>query len=549
MTPSSLPVSRTRSLPTSGTSRRSKSLDLTARADTRQANAILPKSAANWVSATCWWATCDGGQVQVNVQLIDTHDAGHPWLRAYNRPLSDVFVVQSEITRAIADQLQTPLSAAEKNAINEPPTTDLAAYDLYLRALEIPEFVTNIAASFASYTKQVSLLDAAVARDPKFVLAYCALAGVHDSFYEYRNYASPEDQKVDHRALAEAALQSARRLRPDDGEVHLAAAKHFLLANRDNEQARLELDLARRTLPNSVALEKTAGLIARAQGRWEDALRAMNRAAALDPRDVQIRDDLDITYRILRRYRDFEREKLGTISMVPGVDAARERADLAMVCLERDADLSPLRASLAALPKAEYNAGDDVFALVLHLFEHDADAVSRVVASAPVSKFMINGCIYPKGWFEALAARMRGDEAGAQRAFAAARLDAAEAVSMDATNGLHLSMLAMIDAGLGRTDAAVREGLRACEILPPEMSVHRSIRVSVNLAVVYAWTGKTDLAIARLEKLVRGPSGLSVPIQPSYGDLKLNPIWNPLRGDARFGALMQTLAPRTPAVK
>ena len=489
----------------------------------------------------------EGGQVRVNVQMIDPHDPFHPWSGAYVRPLADVFVVQGEITRAITDRLQIPLSTEEKNAIDEPPTTDLAAYDLYLRADELPTFTTTPEALFASLTKQVAFLDAAVARDPKFVLAYCALATAHDTFYQYRNYAPPTEQAVDHRAQAETALQIARRLRPEAGEVHLAAATHFLLINRDNDQARVELDLARRTLPNSATLEKTAGTIAGVQGRWEDALRALHRAVALNPRDEESRDDLALTYRLLRRYGDCEREMTANIDMMPASDAPLNRCELALVNLERDADVGPLRASVAALPKAEYHAGNDVYALILHLCEHDPAAVSRVVASAPVPKFMINGCVYPKGWFEGLAARMRGDAAGAQTAFAAARLDAEKVVSMDATNGLHLSMLAMIDAGLGRTDDAVREGLRACEILPPSKSVTKAVRVSVNLAVVYAWTGQTDLAIGKLAELVRGPSGYNLPIQPSYGDLELNPIWDPLRSDPRFAALKQTLAPNAPS--
>ena len=487
--------------------------------------------------------------MRVNVQLIDTHDPARPWSSAYVRPLADVFIVQGEITRAITDRLQTPLSVEENNAINEPPTTDLAAYDLYLQVHEAPQYNTTIDALFASLAKQVTLLEAAIARDPKFTFAYCDLASVHDGYYQYRNYAPPEDHVVDHRALAETALQNARRLRPDAGEVHLAAAIHFLLVNRDNEQAHLELDLARRTLPNSTTLEKTAGDVARAQGRWEDALRAENKAVELDPRDAESRSGLALTYRVLRRYADCEREMLRLIEILPAPDAARARTDLALDHLARDADLAPLRASLAALPQAEYNVGSDVLALTLHLFAHDADGVSQVTASAPVPKFMVNGCIHPKGWYEGLAARMRGDAAGAQTAFTAARLDAEKAVSADPTNGLHLSMLAMIDAGLGRKEDAVREGLRACEILPPSKSVTRAIRVGVHLAVVYAWTGQNDLAIAKLAELARGPSGNSLPIQPSYGDLALNPVWDPLQSDPRFTALKQTLAPPAPGAK
>ena len=304
-------------------------------------------------------------------------------------------------------------------------------------------------------------------------------ATAHDTFYQYRNYAPPGEQAVDHRALAETALQIARRLRPEAGEVHLAAAMHFLLAARDNDQARLELDLARRTLPNSATLEKTAGSIAAIQGRWEDALRAQHRAVALNPRDTESRDALALTYRLQRRYGDCEREMTANIDMLPASDAPFSRCELALVNLERDADVGPLRASVAALPKAEYHFANDVFALILHLCEHDPAAVlagGGVGSGAEVhdqrlrlSQGLVRGTRRED-------ARRRGGRADGVCRRAARR---GESGVGGCHERLHLSMLAMIDAGLGRTDDAVREGLRACEILPPEKSVTRAVRVSV----------------------------------------------------------------------
>ncbi len=485
----------------------------------------------------------EGERVRVRVRLIDGRDTAHSWTATYERRLADVFIVQSEIAQAIADHLRTPLSAEERRVISEPPTTDLAAYDLYLRAREISEAPFNSTAElFANLGKIIPLLDEAVARDPNFVLAFCALADAHDTFYSYRVYASPEQRMVDHRALAETALQKARRLRPDAGEVHLAAAFHFFKANRDPEQARIEIDLARHGLPNSAEREELAGRINRTQGRWDEAVRCLQRAVALNPRDLSSRGTLCTTYHLMRQWDDYARASTELMAILPPAEA-KDADPSPTISLERDADLAPWRAYLASVPAARHYMGDDMGLLILHLFEHDADAVSRTVASSKRLKYPLNGSVFPRAWYEGLAARMRGDAAGARQAFADARIEAEKTVTADATDALNLSVLAMIDAGLGRADEAVAEGRRACEMLPVEQWARSSPMAGSNLAVVYAWTGRPDLAIAKLQELVRRPSGENMPIQPSYGDLRLNPVWDPLRGDQRFALVVEQLAP------
>ena len=157
----------------------------------------------------------EGGEVRVSVRLDDVHNPAHPWTNQYNRRLPDVFVVQGEITRAVADRLRVVLSEEQKAAIDEPPTSDLAAYDLYLRAREVPRATTYSPGKeiFTNAGRAVHWLDEAVARDPKFSLAYCELARRHDELYFYRGLGPPEELLVDHRALAEMALSKATRLR------------------------------------------------------------------------------------------------------------------------------------------------------------------------------------------------------------------------------------------------------------------------------------------------------------------------------------------------
>jgi Flp pilus assembly protein TadD len=185
--------------------------------------------------------------------------------------------------------------------------------------------------------------------------------------------------------------------------------------------------------------------------------------------------------------------------------------------------------------------------LILALWSHDPDSVSRVSARAAETTFVFNGVKYPKRWYEALAAQMRGDKASAQAAFRLARVEAEKAVLAEATDGRALSLLAMIDAGLGRQEQAVQEAKRACDLETFESSAVSAPIVRCNLAVVYAWNGQFDFAISELDQLVNRPAGTNLPAQPTYGDFRRNPLWDPLRNDPRFTAIMKRLAPVAPS--
>jgi TolB-like protein/Flp pilus assembly protein TadD len=488
------------------------------------------------------------GAMRVSLRLVDVRDSYHPWAETYERPIKDVFALQSEITRAIATRLQTRLSPGETAALDIPPTIDLRAYDIYLRVLAIPRLVKDTAEQRRTLQQRIPLLDEAVARDPKFVLAYCELAKAYDGLYRTRRGARAEDRALDHRALGEAALEKARRLQPDAGPVHLALAGHFFSANNDMEQARIEVDLARRTLPNSAELEETAGTIARAQGRWDDAVRCFEKAVALEPRETVNRFTLANTQRLLRHYDGFDRLIVEVIGMMPARDSVTYRVFRALVALESRADPAPLRAALSAVSAEDDPDGSirDLHGVILGLADHDADAVLRTLARAAESSFVFNGVAHPKGWYEGLAARIRGDAAEAHVAFNAARLEVDKAVLAEPSDGRALSLLAMIDAGLDRQEEAVWEGEHACGLEPFENSATNAPIVRCNLAVVYAWTGHPDLAIAELDKVIRRPAGSNLPAQPTYGDLRLNPVWDPLRSDPRFAAVTERLAPTTP---
>jgi len=487
----------------------------------------------------------DNGRVRLSLRLVDTRDRDHPWIETYERPVSDVFAMQSEITRAVAARLQTQLTPNEKSALNDSPTKDPEAYDLYLRAREGPVSFRDEASVRRDMQRKIDLLNRAVARDPKFLLAYCELAKAHGRFFINQIGAKPEELLVDHRSLAEIALQNARRIDPDAGELHLAQAYHFFNVTKDYQQAGVEAELARRTLPNNAELDLISARVARSQGRWEDAVRFFKRAILVEPRGNDNRFSLAETYRYMRRYEDYDRLVSDIISGDPAHpgDLPLERA---VGPLDQHADTRPLRAAAAERAAAnDLTEHDKVLCqLTLAWCDRDAEAIRRTLQATDLGRITNSGFAYPKAWFEALAERIRGDNVAAQRAFAAARADVENAVLADPGNGRTLGLLAMIDAGLGRREAAVEEALRAREQM--KRSATDAPIANCNLAIVYAWTGQPDLALAVLEPLVNQPAGRNMPGQPTYGDFQLNPLWDPLRSDARFQALVKRLSPSTP---
>ena len=485
----------------------------------------------------------DAGHVSITVQLIDPRIASHHWAKKYEGSLSDVFRLQAEITRDLTQQLGVEISPDEQTALDDPPTTDPPAHDLYLRAMMGPDLHDGPEAVRRALTDKVALLDEAVARDPHFALAYCRLAQLHDGFKIASVGTTAQELVVDHRTLAEVALQNARRLKPDDALLHLAQAEHFLITAQDREQARLELERARTALPNNSELENLAALVGCRLGRWEESLHAAEKAAYLQPHDPAILHTLAEIYRCLRRYGDTDR----TVDriMALGDHSLSGRLWRAETALDQRADLAPLRSVLATVKEGDDAGARDLvwYRLVVALRTHNSDAVLHALSSAKAAHIVMPGFEYPKAWFEGLAAKMRGDEHGAQAAFTVAKTDVEVMLQAGSSDASTVGLLAMIDAALGRKEDAVREGRQALDLVLAKKTATLAPAIACDLAVVYAWTGQPDLACNVLEEWVKRPASLIPPGQPTYGDLRLNPLWDSLRGYPRFESLVSQLAP------
>ncbi len=255
-----------------------------------------------------------GNRVPVSAQLIDARTDMHLWAERYDRELADVFAIQSEIATTIADQLQAKISPTERAAIEKAPTTDLVAYDLYLRAQALFADTSDPIHARQKLPQAAQLLEEGVARDPHFLQALCLLSRVHSVAY-FRGH----DHTPARLDLANAALEAARRLQPDAGEVHLALANYYYHGFRDYGRARSELAIARRTLPNNADTFLYTGFIDRREGHWEEATRNMERALELDPRNFFILQQLALTYRPQRRYADEARTYDRALTIVPAI--------------------------------------------------------------------------------------------------------------------------------------------------------------------------------------------------------------------------------------
>ncbi|MEY2504271.1 MAG: hypothetical protein QOG27_551 [Verrucomicrobiota bacterium] len=474
----------------------------------------------------------DSNRVRVTAQLIDARTDAHLWAEHYDRPLDDVFAIQSEIAKTIVEQLRAKLSAGEKAAIEQPPTINLEAYDLYNQAKAIIATSAFGAGFGDKLTHAVNLLDQAVAKDPNFLLAYCDLAWVHDFAYF-----SGVDHTPARLALAEKAVQTALRLRPDSGEAHLAEAQHLYQGYLEYDHALVELTIASRSLPNDPRIFELSGYIIRRQGRQEEGLRHLQRAIELDPRNFGMLQQIALSYEGLRRYAEMVDVLDRALSIVPeDIDTKISRAQAQ---LDWKADTRPLHAEIEALLAKRPSAGAS-FAdnwLYLALCERDYPAANRALADLGDHTFGPDAILFSPKFGEGLVARVSGDTAGAQTAFAAARAQQEKVIAAQGEYAPALCVLGLIDAALGRKDDALREGRRAAEMLPVEKDALNGVRVREFLAIIYAWAGEKGLACEQLAAVTKFPASAS------YGQLRLHPYWDPLRGDARFEKIVASFAP------
>ncbi len=472
-------------------------------------------------------------KVRVIAQLIDARNDAHLWAQTYDRDLADVFAIQSEIAKGIADQLQAKLSPAEKSAIEQRPTTDVAAFELYSRAKDLILNTGFSAIAAQNLRSGIDLLNQALARDPSFFAAQCQLAYAHDTLYFLGRDHTPERL-----ALADAAVEAAFRLRPDAGEAHLARAVHLYRGCRDFDGALAELEIARRTLPNDPRIFEFTGYIACRRGQREEGLRNLQRAVELDPRNFFTLQQLALSYRVLRRYPEEIATEDRALSIKP--DDPETTAQRAVALLDWKADTRPLHQTIDQMrsknPGAMKSVADAWF--LCALAERDAATAEMALTALGDATFGDDQPQFSAAFGRGLVARMIKDENKARSVFAAVRTEQEKIVQAQPDYGPPVCILALIDAGLGRKEEALRGSRRAVELLPvAKDSIYGAGMIQYS-AIGAAWVGEKDLALEQLAQAARLPGYVT------YGRLKLLPWYDPLRGDPRFDKIVSSLAPK-----
>ncbi|PYJ78355.1 MAG: hypothetical protein DME69_08765 [Verrucomicrobia bacterium] len=477
-----------------------------------------------------------GGRVRVNAQLIDARTDADLWAEHYDGDIADTFAIQSEIAEKIVSQLKSKLSPEEKAAIEQKPTTDLAAHDLYIQAKTLIAKAVFSNPQAESLFEAVRLLNQAIERDPAFALAYYQLAHAHDVLYF-----GGTDHTPARLAMADAAIQSLSRLRPNSGEAHLALGKHLYWGHLDYTHAREELKLAQKSLPNDPLPFQILGFIDRRQGRWAESAKNLERAAEIDPQNpagAGVFQQIALSYESLRRYADAARALDRAVALSP--KDPELQVNRATMEFYSKADPGPTTSAIEATLAQDSHEAKSIADswLYVSLCQRDFDGALRALAALPIAGCHQDSIPFPRSWCEGVVAQMRGDNAATHAAFTSARTEAAKLVEQQPDYAEGLCVLGMIDAALGNKEDAIREGRHAVELLPVTKDAIIGPLLVQNLALIYEWTGEKDLALEQLAIAARIPGYLS------YGQLRLHPYWDPLRGDPRFEKIVASLAPK-----
>ena len=475
----------------------------------------------------------DGNHVRVSTELVDARNDNAIWADSYDRDLTDIFAIQSEIAQKVAWRLSAQLSPEERKDIEEKPTNSLEAFDLYLQAKQLLNSVGWLSSAKENYSKAISLLEQATQKDHQFALAYCLIAKAHDALYYYPYV----DHTPERRALGDAAMNEALRLRPDLPDVHLAEALHLYYCYRDFARARVQIAIAAPVLSNNPDLLHLAALIDLTQGRWEKGIAGLERAASLDPRNPDVLYDLAWNYGCLRRYRDNERIFDRLIELEP--DQPMFRFEKARFAFYEKANLRDVRAAYEALPSSTKDGPEaTAYGVQYAMCAHDFATAEKILSKNPRQEIILAGALVPRQILALWLELVQGNHLNLEE-FDAAREQLYRKVEADLTNPYLLTALALADAALGRKEESIREGRHAMEMRPISEDALEGPIIATYVALVYAWANQSDSAFEQLNILVQMPGW-----RLNYGDLKTSPAWDPLRKDPRFEKLLAKLAPR-----
>jgi len=477
----------------------------------------------------------EANRVRINAQLIDARTDLHVWNDTYDREISDLFALQTELARRIAFALRANLSPREKASLQVHSTHDLDAYDLFLRARDLFRW-SGSGDPRENGERALQLLDDAITRDPHFALAHCLASRFHGELYWY-GY----DRSRSRLTQAKLEADTALRLQPESSDVRLALAYYYYYGYRDYELARTELAIAQEFAPSDAEVWDAAGAVDRRQGRWEDALRNFEKARDLDPRNGSVLWNVAETYGCLGRDDEAARGFASGIEANP--DAHLFSIAQAAIAFRTSGDLAPLRATLSKIP-SDFDPGGGVtnVALRVCLMERDYEGAERWLKESRYERFhdigvggpaaILDGYTFPKAWYEGLIATGRGNNSAAETAFAAVQNVIEDDLTKSPDDPKIVAMLGLIHSMRGQKDDAISLGHRAVALLPIAKDAYDGPLIAAKLAAIYAHFGEADRALDLLNELIAVPNG------PTSGTLRVEPEWNPIRDDPQFAKLL-----------
>jgi TolB-like protein/Tfp pilus assembly protein PilF len=472
-------------------------------------------------------------RLRINAELIDARTDAHVWAETYDRTASDLFAIQSELAQSIVTQLKAKLSPQQKAEIEQGPTQDLDAFELYLQAKPSIDAYINATDVRAALLQALKSLDEAIKRDPNFISAYCYIARANDLLYFF-----DLDPTSDRILLAENAVNTALKLRPDSAEAHFARADYLFRCLRDYDRALEELAIGRPSLPNSSPFFILSGYINRRRNHFPEAERDFSTAFAIDPRNPNAYNLLADTYAL-------ERRLMEAVHVYDNVLAAGETVPIVhyrrTTCIfYATGNSAPLRDVLSEYPQMEFAGAQTPVRVWMAMLDRDYTKAEQFLATSPREDFQdIDLSFYfPKSWYQAIVARGKGDAAKATAAFRDCRDILTQRLVVKPDHARTIAVLAQVDANLGEKDLAISEAQHAIDLMPTSKDIYDGALVLEGLAQVYTWTGDRDRAIETLQKLQ------TMPGYTNYGRLKLHPLWAPLRGDPRFEKIVASLAPK-----